>query len=337
MLGKLLFPVRWFLVLPVKPRSWRGRYKKIPLRSLTNAANSSTSRRLDLFFPLSTQHELVPKIKSTSGGMMLAKNIVRGAFLRIASGTCMNILRQLEKSVASIILHFLKQIFISIDQSPSNAHFSFHHLDPNLVHLHLQKQRFIWRHATWVDQMSGNCNSWVSLLGKNITAYNSHLLSHAGWLLWPRDGCSCIQSSSPLSSHFTHQFYSASPIYETHSPSADCNSNMIQAYQNIVKEGGIASLWTGKPRRREKDRRESRPTIFWNLDFIFLLYKISYRLCVCFVFIIGTPSRTVEGAFLGAFFILGSSVTKKQVLKMGGSKTMAALLGGTVGGVAQGK
>mmetsp|Transcript_31688 Transcript_31688/g.76890 ORF Transcript_31688/g.76890 Transcript_31688/m.76890 type:complete len:390 (+) Transcript_31688:187-1356(+) len=71
------------------------------------------------------------------------------------------------------------------------------------------------------------------------------------------------------------------------------HDNMIQAYQNIVKDGGITSLWTG------------------------------------------TPSRTVEGAFLGAFFILGSSLTKKQVLKMGGSKTMAALLGGTVGGVAQ--
>jgi hypothetical protein len=49
----------------------------------------------------------------------------------------------------------------------------------------------------------------------------------------------------------------------------------------------------------------------------------------------GTPSRTVEGALLGAFFILGSSLTKKQVLAMGGSKTMAALAGGTVGGVAQ--
>jgi hypothetical protein len=49
----------------------------------------------------------------------------------------------------------------------------------------------------------------------------------------------------------------------------------------------------------------------------------------------GTPSRTIEGAFLGAFFILGSSITKKQVLAMGGSKTVAALLGGMVGGVAQ--
>lgn len=38
---------------------------------------------------------------------------------------------------------------------------------------------------------------------------------------------------------------------------------------------------------------------------------------------------------MGAFFILGSSITKKQVLAMGGSKTTAALLGGTVGGVAQ--
>jgi hypothetical protein len=49
----------------------------------------------------------------------------------------------------------------------------------------------------------------------------------------------------------------------------------------------------------------------------------------------GTPSRTVEGALLGALFMLGSALTKKQVIAMGGSKTMAALAAGTVGGVAQ--
>jgi len=49
----------------------------------------------------------------------------------------------------------------------------------------------------------------------------------------------------------------------------------------------------------------------------------------------GTPSRTIEGALLGAFFILGSSAAKNQVLKMGGGKNLAALAGGTVGGVVQ--
>jgi len=49
----------------------------------------------------------------------------------------------------------------------------------------------------------------------------------------------------------------------------------------------------------------------------------------------GTPSRTVEGALLGAFFILGSSVAKSQVIKMGGGKNLAALAGGTIGGLAQ--
>ena len=49
----------------------------------------------------------------------------------------------------------------------------------------------------------------------------------------------------------------------------------------------------------------------------------------------GTPSRTVEGSLLGAFFILGSTLTKRQVLRMGGSPTVAALMGGLVGGVAQ--
>lgn len=43
----------------------------------------------------------------------------------------------------------------------------------------------------------------------------------------------------------------------------------------------------------------------------------------------------MEGALLGAFFMLGSTVTKRQVLAMGGSKTVAALAAGTVGGVAQ--
>jgi len=49
----------------------------------------------------------------------------------------------------------------------------------------------------------------------------------------------------------------------------------------------------------------------------------------------GTPSRTVEGALLGAFFILGSTAAKKQVLAMGGGQNLAALAGGTVGGVLQ--
>lgn len=49
----------------------------------------------------------------------------------------------------------------------------------------------------------------------------------------------------------------------------------------------------------------------------------------------GTPSRTVEGALLGAFFILGSTAAKKQVLAMGGGNNLAALAGGTVGGVMQ--
>lgn len=49
----------------------------------------------------------------------------------------------------------------------------------------------------------------------------------------------------------------------------------------------------------------------------------------------GTPSRTVEGALLGAVFLVGSTATKKQVLAMGAGKNIAALAGGVVGGVAQ--
>ena len=48
----------------------------------------------------------------------------------------------------------------------------------------------------------------------------------------------------------------------------------------------------------------------------------------------GTPSRTIEGALLGAFFLVGSAATKKRVLVMTGSKTMGSLAGGVVGGVA---
>ena len=70
-------------------------------------------------------------------------------------------------------------------------------------------------------------------------------------------------------------------------------SNMVEAVQNILKEGGIWSLWAG------------------------------------------TPSRTVEGALLGALFMVGSTITKKQCLAMGASPFVAALAAGTVGGVAQ--
>ena len=68
---------------------------------------------------------------------------------------------------------------------------------------------------------------------------------------------------------------------------------MVEAVQNILKEGGIWSLWAG------------------------------------------TPSRTVEGALLGALFMVGSTITKKQCLAMGASPFVAALAAGTVGGVAQ--
>jgi Mitochondrial carrier protein len=49
----------------------------------------------------------------------------------------------------------------------------------------------------------------------------------------------------------------------------------------------------------------------------------------------GTPSRTVEGALIGAVFMLGSVLTKAQLKKMGAPPTAAALAGGLVGGVAQ--
>mmetsp|Transcript_27503 Transcript_27503/g.40633 ORF Transcript_27503/g.40633 Transcript_27503/m.40633 type:complete len:345 (+) Transcript_27503:111-1145(+) len=49
----------------------------------------------------------------------------------------------------------------------------------------------------------------------------------------------------------------------------------------------------------------------------------------------GSTSRAIEGIFLGAFFLLGSNAGKKQVLALGGSKTMASLAGGLVGSVAQ--
>lgn len=49
----------------------------------------------------------------------------------------------------------------------------------------------------------------------------------------------------------------------------------------------------------------------------------------------GTQSRIVEGALVGAVFMLASTVTKANVRLLGGSPTTAALAGGLVGGVAQ--
>jgi hypothetical protein len=49
----------------------------------------------------------------------------------------------------------------------------------------------------------------------------------------------------------------------------------------------------------------------------------------------GTPSRTIEGALLGAVFLVGSAATKNHFLKMGAGKNLAAMAGGIVGGVAQ--
>ena len=49
----------------------------------------------------------------------------------------------------------------------------------------------------------------------------------------------------------------------------------------------------------------------------------------------GTSSRTIEGAFVGAMFMLGSTLTKRQLLVWGTPRTTAALAGGLVGGVAQ--
>jgi len=49
----------------------------------------------------------------------------------------------------------------------------------------------------------------------------------------------------------------------------------------------------------------------------------------------GSSTRAVEGALLGGVFMVASVATKKQVLYIGGSKAVAALVGGIVGGVAQ--
>ena len=49
----------------------------------------------------------------------------------------------------------------------------------------------------------------------------------------------------------------------------------------------------------------------------------------------GTPSRTIEGALIGALFMVGSAFTKAQCLKLGAPPTVAALAGGVVGGVMQ--
>lgn len=49
----------------------------------------------------------------------------------------------------------------------------------------------------------------------------------------------------------------------------------------------------------------------------------------------GTPSRTVEGALIGALFLAGSTMTKKYMINLGFEKSVAALCGGLVGGVAQ--
>jgi len=50
----------------------------------------------------------------------------------------------------------------------------------------------------------------------------------------------------------------------------------------------------------------------------------------------GTPSRTVEGALMGAIFLAGSAAARNQVLRVRPhSRNLAALAGGLVGGVAQ--
>lgn len=49
----------------------------------------------------------------------------------------------------------------------------------------------------------------------------------------------------------------------------------------------------------------------------------------------GTPSRTLEGALLGAMFILGSTPTKKYLLKKGVTPVIAQVTAGTLGGLAQ--
>lgn len=49
----------------------------------------------------------------------------------------------------------------------------------------------------------------------------------------------------------------------------------------------------------------------------------------------GTPSRTVEGALMGAAFMVASAATKTQVMKFGGSTLTASLASGVIGGIAQ--
>jgi hypothetical protein len=49
----------------------------------------------------------------------------------------------------------------------------------------------------------------------------------------------------------------------------------------------------------------------------------------------GSSSRSVEGALVGAVFMLGSTLTKRRLRMLGASPTLTALGGGLVGGLAQ--
>eukprot|EP00549_Striatella_unipunctata_P004681 CAMPEP_0118710540 /NCGR_PEP_ID=MMETSP0800-20121206/23447_1 /TAXON_ID=210618 ORGANISM="Striatella unipunctata, Strain CCMP2910" /NCGR_SAMPLE_ID=MMETSP0800 /ASSEMBLY_ACC=CAM_ASM_000638 /LENGTH=279 /DNA_ID=CAMNT_0006614751 /DNA_START=274 /DNA_END=1113 /DNA_ORIENTATION=+ len=49
----------------------------------------------------------------------------------------------------------------------------------------------------------------------------------------------------------------------------------------------------------------------------------------------GTPSRTIEGFFMGGMFLWASTGTKVYMKQFGASKTMTALAAGLVGGVVQ--
>lgn len=49
----------------------------------------------------------------------------------------------------------------------------------------------------------------------------------------------------------------------------------------------------------------------------------------------GTSTRTIEGALIGALFLVGSTSTKKFMAKLGCDKSISAVCGGLVGGVLQ--
>jgi hypothetical protein len=169
------------------------------------------------------------------------------------------------------------------------------------------------------------------------TATNSHTASGLDCLLLPVVSTSCPTTSATTTAAVHRRTL-------THRPDDDpddravrpCSSSSVvtRSIGNTLLRGALLRIASDISGGTPLETIKTRVTVTTDTPYRAVRNIIQQENGIWSLWT-GTSSRTVEGALVGAVFMLGSVVTKTQMKLWGASPTVAALAGGLVGGVAQ--